>query len=234
MSGLPWPLASGFRRDATLCRCRVPEASFFSADPVVFPGFCHVDGKKIRAEKPCGAAVRAHTMDRYRLPCDCGGLLEVAAGQAGDRVRCKTCGADMLVPRLGELSRLERVPRPERTRQPWSVGQAIGLAGGCFAVLSAVAALMIGPCSQAAPTVDTTGIQAAVSAADAGTIYRGWQAMDRNGIRRPLLPEEERAGRIHRFASSMSRLMWGGVAIGAAGLAVGCWLARRSQRAAAG
>jgi hypothetical protein len=44
---------------------------------------------------------------KYLLPCSCGRQVLIETTQAGERIRCE-CGAELEVPTLLEIARLER------------------------------------------------------------------------------------------------------------------------------
>jgi hypothetical protein len=78
---------------------------------------------------------------QYRLRCNCGREILVDRAQAGLMVRCE-CGAELEVPTIRGLSRLEQVRSTQRSARLWGNRQAIlviglavaavGLGGGLF------------------------------------------------------------------------------------------------------
>lgn len=51
---------------------------------------------------------------KYQLPCDCGESLRITTAKAGESVTCPSCGAQLSVPSLSEIRRLEPANRPLR------------------------------------------------------------------------------------------------------------------------
>lgn len=74
---------------------------------------------------------------QYLLPCSCGRKLPVDLAQAGNRIHCE-CGAELEVPTLLHLKRLERaVPADSAATvegATWGARQRIALAGAVFSL----------------------------------------------------------------------------------------------------
>lgn len=162
-------------------------------------------------------------MESFEIPCACSATLSVAAGQAGERIRCPSCGAERRVPRLGELRRLggsaapgaapgRVVGRPGTSVRPgWSVGHACVLAGGLVAAAAALAAARFG--SGPGPrSVDEAGIREMVAATDLGTVLGAWRAFEQMGPQRGP-PDLERR---FQATTTIARLLW--AVAGAGGL----------------
>lgn len=83
---------------------------------------------------------------RYRMPCTCGRQLDVSATQAGETVRC-SCGAEVTVPNLRELTRFEVAEAPQtkrsRRRRSWTKRQGWILLGAMIAVMALGMAALI-------------------------------------------------------------------------------------------
>lgn len=153
-------------------------------------------------------------MERFEIPCACSATLSVVAGQAGERIRCPSCGAERRVPRLGDLRRLggaaagaapgrvagRLVPLP---RSGWSVGHACMLAGCLVAATAALAATRFG--SGSGPgSVDESAIHQMVEATDFGTVIRAWKAFEQMGLQRGP-PDLERR---FQATTTITRLLW--------------------------
>ena len=52
----------------------------------------------------------------YLLPCKCGASLRVTSVQAGETLRCSTCGTEVTVPALRDLEEFELADKPRRRR----------------------------------------------------------------------------------------------------------------------
>ncbi|HTQ39456.1 MAG TPA: hypothetical protein VMJ32_10530 [Pirellulales bacterium] len=78
---------------------------------------------------------------KYLLPCPhCGSKIPVAAGQAGQRLRC-TCGHDIEAPSIRGLRELESVTEEEEIRTPaWSARQGVAFLGVAITIIAIVAA----------------------------------------------------------------------------------------------
>lgn len=167
-------------------------------------------------------------MNRYLLPCGCGGQTVVTAGQAGDRVPCRACGKSLDVPRLGGLAALESAPPADSAARAasggWTVGHACGLAGLFLAAAATLGAVGLPWWTASEPLVSDAEIRAAVDATDIGSVHRAWQSMARSGVERPPMPEEARIQQLHASATTFSRLLWlvaaAGAALAGAGFAV--------------
>lgn len=172
-------------------------------------------------------------MTRHLLPCVCSARIPVAVGQAGEQVRCPACGANVLVPRLGELARLEAVgsgteASGRRPVHPWTAGHACLFVGLVAAGLAAAAAAAVQ--STRAAVIDDEVIRSAVRGADLIDIYRARQAFARQGVERPVLPEEDQLVRSSRVTTAVGRFLWAG-AIGGLAVALAGGVAIARQRA---
>ena len=177
-------------------------------------------------------------MKRYLLPCVCSARIAVSAGQAGDRIRCPACGAEQPIPRLGELARLEQAaddgserftqghfrpqdehpaqgrPLANRTREAgsWTAAHACLLAG-LFAMLLGGAAAVVVQATRSA-VVDADMIRMAVQGGSIVDIHQAWQAFARQGVERPIMPDEAQLLRQAGIATAVGRLLWGVAALG--------------------
>ena len=164
----------------------------------------------------------------YLLTCECGATVAVGPGQAGGRTACPRCGAGVVVPRLGALEGLPLAAAPEAVAAAWTPAHACLLGGTAVAVLALVAAVLLSRGPRAA--IDPAVIRSVVSEASVAAVYQRWQALERSGVARPPVPEEERM--IHAARSSRAiGIVLGGVGLVAAAVAVGGWiaLARRGK-----
>jgi hypothetical protein len=168
-------------------------------------------------------------MKRFLLPCGCSARVVVTAGQAGDRVSCPACGAELRVPRLGDLAALEAAPAERQRARQWTIGHSFGLAGLLIAAVATAGAIGLRSWSAGGPVVADEQIRAAVAATDIGSVHRAWQSMARSGVERPALPEEARSQRIYRSAAAFSGLLWTVAAGGAALAATGFALSRSAK-----
>jgi len=163
-------------------------------------------------------------MKTFLLPCPCSVDIPVSAGLAGGRVSCPSCGREIDVPTLRELSRLREQPvaLPAQTR--WTVAHAVGLAGAALAVIAWAGSVLVLPRTDIA--FDRAAIQAAVRAAPDPDIYKAWkQGLSRSGVARPPTPAEEQLLRARRFSDGVSRGLQilgglGALAVAAAALKV--------------
>lgn len=156
-------------------------------------------------------------MKRYVLPCVCSARVPVTTGQAGDRVRCPQCGADLPVPRLGEFPRLAVAADgdTDATRsavRPWTAGHACLFAGVVVAAVAAAAAMILQ--SPRAAVIDEAAIRGAVRAGGIVDIHRAGQDLARQGVARPIMPEEAQLLRRAAGATTLSRLLWAAAAGG--------------------
>jgi hypothetical protein len=163
-------------------------------------------------------------MKRYVLPCVCSARVLVTTGQAGDHVRCPQCGADLPVPRLGEFSRLaeaadEAGPESRPGTQPWTAGHALLFAGVAVTFLAATAAMIVQ--STRPGVIDEEVIRGAVRAGGIVDIHQAGQAFARQGVARPIMPDEAQLLRRATGAAAVGRLLWavaaGGAIVAAAG-----------------
>jgi DNA-directed RNA polymerase subunit RPC12/RpoP len=83
----------------------------------------------------------------YLLPCDeCDQPISVTASKAGQQISCPQCGAEVVVPKLGELKRLQ-VPQGGQSRaadgstNPSNVGPPDNVASGSSIVFVTLAFL---------------------------------------------------------------------------------------------
>jgi hypothetical protein len=157
-------------------------------------------------------------MKRYVLPCVCSARVPVTTGQAGDRVRCPQCGADLPVPRLGELSRAAEVPVGDDAAvrlaaRPWTAGHACLFAGVVIALLAAAGATFVQ--STRTAVIDEEMIRSAVLAEGIFTIHQAWQSFARQGVERPIMPAEADLLRRAAGAVAVGRLLWAIAASGA-------------------
>ena len=170
---------------------------------------------------------------RYRIPCRCSAAVLVGPGQAGGRVVCPACGANVDVPRLRDLEPFATADSGPAV-QPWRASHAWLLAGTAIAILSAAAALVVGTRSLARPAFipDAAMIRTAVDAADTLTIYNAWRAMRFAGVDRGPLPEEARLQREVGMATKVAGMLWIASALAAAVAAAAgivCLTGRRPQ-----
>lgn len=176
-------------------------------------------------------------MMRYLLPCSCSRRIAVAAGQAGGSVRCPGCGADVAVPRLGELGRLEKVAAglaPGVSGRGWNAARACFFGGVVVAVgAAATASWLRGWRSNVAP-LDEAAIQAAVAAAPVAQVHDSWLAFERFGIARPPVAEEERRVRHAQALRGLETVAWLVAAAGAAAGAGGALVAAARRRVPGG
>lgn len=171
-------------------------------------------------------------MESFEIPCGCSASLSVVAGQAGERIRCPACGAELRVPRLGELRRLGRSaqgmsahgahgvhgvhgatagdgsgrgagPRGPVTGRGWSFGHACMLAGGVVAVSAALAAARFGT-APGPQSVNERGIRDMVAATDFETVLRAWKAFEQMGPQAGP-PDWERR---YQATTTIARLLW--------------------------
>ena len=75
---------------------------------------------------------------KYWLPCECSKRLQVSTAEAGETVTCPSCAAQIVVPSMRLVKRLEPVERstPRRPRSRWSVRKAWMTAGLAITVAS--------------------------------------------------------------------------------------------------
>lgn len=170
-------------------------------------------------------------MESFEIPCACSATLSVVAGQAGERIRCPSCGAERRVPRLGELRRLGGSAPASGTaatrgrtagragpggRSGWSVGHACVLAGGVVAATAALAAMRFdsGPGPR---SVNEPAIREMVAATDLDTVLRAWKAFEQMGPQRGP-PDLERR---FQATTTIARLLWVVAAAGGLLAAIG-------------
>lgn len=77
---------------------------------------------------------------KYLLPCSCGQVTPVEAGQAGQRVTC-VCGQTLTAPTMRGMAALDKIsepdPKPKRERR-WSRAQGMFFSGGVIVALLAL------------------------------------------------------------------------------------------------
>jgi hypothetical protein len=179
-------------------------------------------------------------MESFEIPCECSATLSVVAGQAGERIRCPSCGAERRVPRLGELRRLGGAPSgvdPDRgvdrpgqpARSGWSFGHACVMAG-CLVGATATFAALLFNARHGPGAVNETAIREQVAATDLGTVLGAWKAFEQIGLQSGP-PRVER-----RFQATLTiaRLLWvvagAGAVVAAGGAAVILTGGSRAQR----
>jgi hypothetical protein len=123
---------------------------------------------------------------KYLLPCDCGKKLEVESTESGLTKACE-CGALLVVPKLRELTKLEKVAVADAAYRAWGGRQRGVVLGAVLAVLGfgfgLYASLFIG---QNAREYQVAGKMppAMVIEDDAApaTVLREFQLMQRQGL----------------------------------------------------
>lgn len=149
----------------------------------------------------------------YRVPCPCGTEIGVAAGLAGGRTVCPSCGRSLDVPRLRDLQACVAADDATVSLRRWRSRHAWMLVGTSLAVAAAASAVVVGRRVNVGPSVaaDTAAIQSA----DTVTVHRAWQAMRWWGVDRGALPEELRSQRAAATADGIGRLLWALAGVGA-------------------
>jgi hypothetical protein len=144
----------------------------------------------------------------YRLPCRGTALVPIVPGQAGGRLACPACGAEIDVPRLRDLAPYA-VADPQPATARWRSCQAWLLVASAVAA-TAVASALVVPRLVAPPRIvpDSAAIRAAVNSVDGATIYKAWQAMRVSGIDRGTLPEELRIQQAAGSTRRIAVLLW--------------------------
>lgn len=172
-------------------------------------------------------------MTRYLLPCSCSRRIAVTAGQAGGTVRCPECGAELAVPRLGALGRLEPAVAGLERRPAgagWNAARACLLGGVVVAIGAAATASWLRGWRSVIAPLDEAAVRAVVAAAPPAVVHDSWLAFERYGITRPAVPEEERRLRQARALRGLETAAWltaaAGAAAGVAGAVVGAWHGR--------
>ncbi|NDC64442.1 MAG: hypothetical protein EBZ59_10780 [Planctomycetia bacterium] len=134
---------------------------------------------------------------------------------------CPSCNANVPVPKLRELSRLEE-HRPEQRSgaDGWSLPHSLALAGAAVAILSIMGMTMVN--SRRLPQgVTPEALRAAVLAARDDEILDAWRKLSQAGVERPPTVEERRLQRWAIFSRGVSRglMVLGGLggALAAAG-----------------
>jgi len=207
------------------------------------------DSLRVVSAAACGSRSGSDTcgllaMTRHLLPCpECGGVIPVAAGQAGDEVICGGCGAAVTVPRLGDLTRLPRTDgsgghaesggsraggrHRAGPQGQWTAAHACLWSGLVVAALAGgVAALLA---SLPKPIINEEGILQAHRTGSIVDVHRVWKEHYQNGVARPPMPDEQAVQQLMQAREGMIRTLWlgasaGGVLATAAGIAL---LARR-------
>jgi len=175
-------------------------------------------------------------MTRYLLPCPCSRRIAVAAGQAGGSVQCPGCGAELAVPRLGELGRLQPDLTDAAPRTPdrgWNAARACLLGGVIVAVGAAAVATWLRGWRAGVAPLDDSAIRAAVAAAPVEQVHESWLEFERRGIARPPVPEEERRQRQAQALKGLESAAWLTAVAGAAAGLVGALVAGGQRRATA-
>jgi hypothetical protein len=73
----------------------------------------------------------------YLLPCTaCGSKIPVSTGQAGQSLRCGTCGAEFEVPSIRELRSLQVAANAPTAAPAWERRQGLIFLGGAIALLA--------------------------------------------------------------------------------------------------
>lgn len=169
----------------------------------------------------------ASPMTRYLLPCSCSRRIAVGASQAGGAVRCPACGAEVAVPRLGQLATLDRDhAEPAAVPRPWDAARAWLLVGVVVACGAALAAVMLRGWRSAGAPLDEQAVRSAVAAAPIAAVHESWLEFEQLGIVRPPVPEEERRVRQARALAGVETIAWlvaaaGASTAAAAAIAVG-------------
>ena len=124
-------------------------------------------------------------------------------------MRCDGCGANLDVPRLGTLVRLEpAATEPIPRAAAWTASKACLILGLVVLVVAAAAAGWLrGRRSAVAPLAEDA-IRAAVSAADVAQVHASWLEYERQGIHRPPVAEEERRQRQAGGLAALERMAW--------------------------
>ncbi|MFM7108459.1 MAG: hypothetical protein ACKOZU_07665 [Planctomycetaceae bacterium] len=156
-------------------------------------------------------------MKQHLLTCSCSHRIGVAAAQAGGSVRCPGCGAEVPVPRLGDLVRLEPAPTAPLARpgRRWSAAHACLLAGVVVAAGTAGAAGWLRGRRATVAPFNERAIAESVSTAAADRVYEAWQTYDRQGIARQPMADEERRSRHAESLAVLERIAWAAAAAGA-------------------
>lgn len=153
--------------------------------------------------------------ETFELSCDCSAKIPVAIGQAGERVRCPSCGAERQAPRLGDLRRLGNrlvdvrplngtgAGRTGSAAPRWSAGHACAFAGSIVALLAGLAAALFGNVPTLSP-VNESAIREMVRSTDLSTVLRVWQTFEQQGPQRGPPDQEKRL----QAAKTVSRLLW--------------------------
>ncbi len=126
---------------------------------------------------------------QYFLPCSCGRETVVETSQAGQTVRC-TCGADLEVPTLMQMSSLRRAEqeRPIAPASRWGLRQRLMLIGALIALPALVAAAYLFSNLPAQEQVVPT--YAPLDSLTIGETWQIWQDL-RSGVERRPYPVEE-------------------------------------------
>lgn len=180
----------------------------------------------------CGKIAAHQPMTRYLLPCSCSRRIPVAAGQAGGAVRCPACGAECVVPRLGELARYETAvqePGPART---WSGAQACILAGLVTAVGGAAIAGWLHARRTDVGPFHEQAFRDAVASAPADEVHESWLMFQRQGIARPPVTEELRRLARAQALRALETAGWIAAAAGGATALIGIAAGRSPARPA--
>lgn len=156
----------------------------------------------------------------------------MTTGQAGDEATCAGCGATVAVPRLGDLTRLPTADEssgsdaasgggrrggggPRRVGGPqsrWTSAHACLWSGLVVAMLTGGLAALLD--SLPKPMINEEGILAAHRAGSIIDVHRVWKEHYRNGVARPLMPDEQAVQQFVQAREGMIRTLWLGAAAG--------------------
>jgi len=111
----------------------------------------------------------------------------------------------------------------------WTAAHACLLAG-LFAMLLGGGAAVVVQATRSA-VVDADMIRMAVQGGSIVDIHQAWQAFARQGVERPIMPDEAQLLRQAGIATAVGRLLWGVAALGLVlAIAGGIAVARAIQR----
>ena len=116
-------------------------------------------------------------MSKYLLTCGCGASVPVDAGQAGERIACPSCGAQLEVPTLRKLRHLPvAAPETQPARSTWGTRQGVATASLILAVILVAVALWSRFREPVVPEFDPQArLQSVDSALEEMTPVEGWQ-----------------------------------------------------------
>jgi hypothetical protein len=164
----------------------------------------------------------------YLLPCQCGEKLQVDSSQAGLSVHCR-CGADVSIPTLRGLDKLERsagqVATPARV---WGPRQAVIFLGGFLTALAlpAVAGLRVTapafPQAQIDALIEQAGTTEGLDQLPPEQLYSLWKQLKQGSVYNAelvtLISQYDVAATAHR---QRVRYAVGALVLGASILGVG-------------